>query len=76
MKNTKIPHWEGAEFGIGFRFFNVFNHPNFGLPDNSSSDRALGQIFYMESPPTGILGAGLGGDGSPRNIQLKAQLRF
>jgi hypothetical protein len=76
MKNTKIPRWENAMLGIGFQFFNFFNHPNFGRPDNFSSDASFGQIFYMASPPTGILGAGLGGDASPRNIQLKVQLQF
>ena len=76
MKNTKIPRWENAELGIGFQFFNLFNHPNFGPPDNFTSDQMFGQISYMESPPTGILGAGLGGDASPRNIQLKVQLQF
>jgi hypothetical protein len=76
MKNTKIPRWEGAELGIGFQFFNLFNHPNFGLPDNGVSDRTFGQILYLEQPPTGILGAGLGGDVAPRMIQVKAQLRF
>jgi hypothetical protein len=76
MKNTKIPRWENAVLGIGFQFFNFFNHPNFGRPDNFSSDSSFGQIPHMESPPTGILGAGLGGDASPRNIQLKVQLQF
>ena len=76
MKNTKIPHWENATLGIGLQFFNFFNHPNFGGPDNFSSDPSFGQIFQMQSPPTGILGAGLGGDASPRNIQLKLQLQF
>ena len=76
IKNTKIPRCENAEFGIGFQFFNFFNHPNFGLPDNSISDSGFGQINHMASPPTSILGAGLGGDASPRMIQLKVQLRF
>jgi hypothetical protein len=76
LKNTKIPRWENAVLGIGFQFFNFFNHPNFGGPDNSSADSSFGQIFYMEKPPTGILGALLGGDPSPRNIQLKLQLQF
>jgi hypothetical protein len=76
MKNTKILGWENAELGIGFQFFNFFNHPNLGGPDKLSADPSFGQIFYMESPPTGILGAGLGGDTSPRNIQLKVQLQF
>jgi hypothetical protein len=76
MKNTKIPHWENAELGIGFQFFNLFNHPNFSLPDGGISDQTCGQILGLEQPPTGILGAGLGGDIAPRMIQLKAQLRF
>ena len=61
---------------IAFQFFNLFNHPNFSLPDNVLSDQLFGQILTLEQPPTGILGAGLGGDVSPRMIQLKAQLRF
>ena len=76
MKNTKIPRWENAVLEIGVQFYNAFNHPNFGGPDNFSSDSSFGQIFRMQSPPTGILGAGLGGDASPRNIQLKVQLLF
>ena len=76
IKNTKIPGWENATLGIGFQFFNLFNHPNFGFPDNFSSDAAFGQIFYLQQSPTSILGSGLGGDAAPRMIQLKAQLRF
>jgi hypothetical protein len=69
-------HWENASLGIGVQFFNLFNHPNFGFPDNSSSDPGFGEIFYLEQSPTSILGSGLGGDAAPRMIQLKAQLRF
>ena len=76
MKNTKIPRWENAELGIGFQFFNFFNNPNFGFPNNWSSDPSYGTIFGLQQPPTGILGAGFGGDITPRMIQLKAQLRF
>jgi Carboxypeptidase regulatory-like domain len=76
MKNTKIHAWENATLGIGFQFFNLLNHPNFGFPDNFSSDPTFGQIFYLEQSPTGILGNSLGGDVTPRMIQLKAQLRF
>lgn len=76
MKNTKIRGWENAVLGIGFQFFNLFNHPNFGFPDNSVSSPTLGQIFYLELSPTSILGTGLGGDASPRMIQLRAELKF
>jgi hypothetical protein len=69
-----ICRWENAVLGIGFQFFNFFNHPNFGFPDNRSSDLATsyGKILYLQQPPTGILGAGFGA----RMIQLKAQLQF
>jgi hypothetical protein len=76
VKNTKIPHWENAVLGIGFQFFNVFNHPNFLSPDNTLSDGTFGQITYMAQPPTSILGSFLGGDSSARMIQLKAQIQF
>jgi hypothetical protein len=76
MKSTKVPHWENAVVRIGFQFFNLFNHPNFGLPDTPSSDSIFGQIVYLEQSPTSILGSGLGGDAAPRMIQLKAELRF
>jgi hypothetical protein len=75
-KNTKIPGWENAVLGIGFQFFNFFNHPNFGIPDSWSSDPSLGKIFYLAQSPTSILGSGLGGDAAPRMIQLKVQLQF
>ena len=75
-KNTKIRGWETAALGIGFQFFNLFNHPNFGFPDNFSSDFTFGQIFYLEQSPTGILGNGFGGNVAPRMIQLKARLQF
>ena len=76
IKNTKLPRWEKGQLGIGFQFFNFFNHPNFGLPHNDISNSEFGRISYLESPPTTILGSGLGGDASPRMIQLKLQLQF
>jgi Carboxypeptidase regulatory-like domain len=76
MKNTKIPRWENAVLGIGFQFFNFFNHPNFSLPDNGISDQTFGQILGLDQPPTSILGSGLGADVAPRMIQLKVQLQF
>ncbi|MBZ5658265.1 MAG: TonB-dependent receptor [Acidobacteriia bacterium] len=72
MKNTRLPGWENGQFGIGFQFFNVFNHPNFGMPDGFSSSSTFGQIIYTASPPTGVYGRGL----SARMIQVKAQVQF
>jgi hypothetical protein len=76
MKNTKIPHWEIGVFTIGFQFFNLFNHANFGFPDSSSSDTTFGQILYQEQPATSVLGSGLMANVSGRMIQVKAQIRF
>jgi len=76
MKYTSIAGGDKVVLGLGFQLYNFFNHPNFGPPDNSSSDSTFGEIETMEMPPTSILGSGLGGDVSPRMIQLKAQIRF
>ena len=76
MKSTSIPHWEGGVFTIGFQFFNLFNHANFGFPDNGSSDATFGQIPYEEQAPTSILGSGLNANVSARMVQVKSQIRF
>ena len=76
MKSTKLPGWENATLGIGFQFFNLFNHPNFAFPDAGLSSPTFGQIGGLAQPPTSILGSGFGGDAAPRMIQLKAQLQF
>ena len=72
MMNTRLPGWENGQFGIGFQFFNVFHHANFGVPDGFSAASTFGQIIYTASPPTGIFGRGV----SARMIQVKAQLEF
>jgi hypothetical protein len=75
-KKTKIPRWERGEFQLGLQFFNLFNHPNFNLPVNAVSNPNFGTIQSTVNPPTSILGSFLGGDASPRLIQLKAQIVF
>ena len=76
FKSTSIPHWERGKLGIGFQFFNLFNHPNFAFPVSDTSNALFGQTTALVSPPTSILGSFLGGDASPRLIQLKANLTF
>ena len=75
-KNTKIPKWEAANFALGLQFFNLFNHPNFNLPANDIGSQFFGTSQATVNPPTSILGSFLGGDASPRLIQVKAQLTF
>jgi Carboxypeptidase regulatory-like domain len=76
FKNTTIPHWERGKLGIGFQFFNLFNHPNFNFPTSDTSSSLFGQTTSLVSPPTSILGSFLGGDASPRLIQVKASVTF
>jgi hypothetical protein len=64
--------------------FNLLNHPNFalptvvyaGVPGKPSTQTGFGALTYTTSPPTGLLGVGLGGDSSPRMIAFRARLDF
>jgi len=75
---------ERVKLRIDTQFFNLFNHPNFGLPILSyagvpgkpSTQTGFGALTYTTSPPTGLLGVGLGGDSSPRMIAFQARLEF
>lgn len=76
MKNFHLPISEASNLGIGLQFFNILNHPNFDQPDANISSSTFGQIISTVSVPTSILGSFLGGDASPRLIQVKATLSF
>jgi len=78
LKNTKVHLFaEGQAFVFGASFFNVLNHPNFDQPVNNLSNTGqFGKIISTVSPPTSVLGSGLGGDSSPRQIQLIAKFIF
>ncbi len=77
-KNFKVPHWEGAKFGVGFQFFNILNHPNFDKPVNDIAQGAgsFGTITSLVSSPTSIFGSFIGADASVRIIQVKGQFVF
>jgi hypothetical protein len=75
---------EHLKMRIDGQLFNVFNHPNFGLPvlgyagipGNRSTQTGFGALTYTTAPPTGLLGVGLGGDSSPRMVAFQARLEF
>jgi hypothetical protein len=79
-----IPLSERMTFRFDVQIFNVFNHVNFalpsmvlaGVPGKPSTLTGFGALTYTTSPPTGLLGVGLGGDSSPRMIALQAHLEF
>jgi hypothetical protein len=76
MKSFKIPGWESARFQAGVQAFNLFNHPNFDLPVNDITSSQFGQVVTTVNTPTSILGSFLGGDASPRLLQVKTQFSF
>jgi hypothetical protein len=75
---------EQVKMRFDTQFFNVFNHPNFalpsmvlaGIPGKPSTQTGFGALTYTTSPPTGLLGVGLGGDSSPRMIAFQLRLEF
>ena len=79
-----FPVTERVKLRVEAQFFNVFNHPNFalpsmvlaGIPGKPSTQTGFGALTYTTSPPTGLLGVGLGGDSSPRMIAFQARLEF
>lgn len=79
-----FPLSERLKLRVEAQFFNLFNHPNFGLPSlvlagipgKPSTQTGFGALTYTTSPPTGLLGVGRGGDSSPRMIAFQARLEF
>jgi hypothetical protein len=69
--------------GLRFRgeFFNIFNHPNFGPPDNNITDALFGYSTETLASSLGSGGANGGLNplyqiGGPRSIQFAAKLQF
>ena len=75
-KGFVVPSLHNTKFELAFQFFNLFNHPNFSQPDFDINDSTYGVITSAAGTPTSILGAGLGGDATPRLIQLKLTAHF
>jgi len=75
-KGFPIPKWEGAQFSVGARFFNIFNHPDFNYPIGNANASQFGQILTTVSTPTSIYGSGLGADASPRLVQIQGKITF
>jgi len=79
----KIPITERITLRFDTQLFNAFNHPNFALPGNQAgtpgepaTQTGFGALTSTISPPTGLLGVGLGGDSSPRMIAFQGRLEF
>jgi hypothetical protein len=79
-----FPLTEQLKLRFEVQFFNVLNHPNFGLPSmvlagipgKPTTQTGFGALTYATSPPTSLLGVGLGGDSTPRMIAFQLRLEF
>jgi hypothetical protein len=73
---------KGIKMRIDGQLFNAFNHPNFALPSTvqagvpGAAISRFGTLQSTTSPPTGLLGVGLGGDSSPRMIAFQGRIEF
>ena len=71
----EIPlYWQGGVFSVAAQAFNVLNHLNFSRPTGSLNSGSFGKITSTVNP-SGIF-SGVGGDDSPRILQLKAKVVF
>ena len=81
--SRRFPMWEQTSLRFDVQMFNAFNHPNFALPSSVEAGvpgeyipPKFGTLESTISPPTGLLGVGLGGDSSPRMIAFQARIEF
>lgn len=73
MKTIPV-HFENGRFSFGAQAYNVLNHPNFSRPSATLNSSTFGKITSTLNP-SGIF-SGVGGDDSPRILQIKGTLRF
>jgi hypothetical protein len=81
--SRRFPIWEQISMRFDVQMFNAFNHPNFALPSNVQAGvppthipPKFGTLESTVSPPTGLLGVGLGGDSAPRMIAFQGRIEF
>ena len=76
LKGFKLPRLESGRVQVGVQAYNILNHPNFQNPGFNFSAPGFGTITQTASSPTSVFGSFLGGDASPRILQLKAVFQF
>ncbi len=65
LRNFRLAELANLQFRA--EIFNIFNHPNFDIPQNIVNAPSFGQIFNTVQPVAGLAS---GGPGEPRELQL------
>jgi Carboxypeptidase regulatory-like domain/TonB dependent receptor len=71
MRNFRLAESKNLEFRA--EMFNIFNRPNFDIPQRDVASPSFGQIFNTLQPQAGLAS---GGPGEPRELQLALRLRW
>jgi hypothetical protein len=79
--HDSIPGENGAGLRFRAEFFNIFNHPNFGNPNNTLNSPLFGRATQTLASSLGSGSANGGFNplyqiGGPRSIQLALKLQF
>jgi hypothetical protein len=68
-------HWEGGKFSFGVQGYNILNHPNFSNPASTNINSSTFGTITSTRNTAGIF-SGVGGDDSPRILQIKGRISF
>jgi len=79
--HVSIPDENGVGLRFRAEFFNIFNHPNFGNPNNTLNSPLFGRSTQTLASSLGSGGANIGFNplyqiGGARSIQLALKLQF
>ena len=69
---------ERMKLNIGANFYNIFNHPNFAMPNMYlyTGDPTVGHLYQSTGGPASLYGSFVGAAAAPRLIQLQAKITF
>jgi hypothetical protein len=67
---------EHQHFEVGADAYNLFNHPNFGLPTSDVNSGNFGLITSTQASPTSIYGTGQGSAVSGRVLVVFGKFLF
>jgi hypothetical protein len=74
--NKSFAVTERVQFELGGSFFNILNHPNFGLPFPISGAGSFGLMTSLAVQPTTPYGAFPGAGVEGRLVQVHGKITF